>query len=189
MFSDDDAAEDVFGGLEKAIGLSWASSAELGHTKVIYHICDAPCHGSEFHSMGKRRDHYPDGDPKGRKVEDLFGQMRAKSISYYFGRITNETDKMLEKFAAAYGRPITSFEVSDTSSIVDSIVNASSLAVTASGGEVEGPVAKRTRMHVRNLLPSSQDCPLDFFHYITDVPSLLYSFTIFPQYGPFVNRQ
>ena len=47
-----DGPEDVFGGIDAALNLSW--DPQCG-TKVIFHIADAPCHGTDFHnwSSGK----------------------------------------------------------------------------------------------------------------------------------------
>lgn len=42
-----DVAEDVLGGLNKAITLKWSPEAA---TKVIFHIADAPAHGAEFNN-------------------------------------------------------------------------------------------------------------------------------------------
>ncbi|KAI1702376.1 alpha-protein kinase vwkA [Ditylenchus destructor] len=46
-----DAPEDVFGGLEKAVcDLSWSESM---CTKIIFHIADHPCHGKQYHTSDK----------------------------------------------------------------------------------------------------------------------------------------
>lgn len=47
-----DAAEDVAGGLKKALSLAWK-----GDTRIIIHIADAPAHGSEYN--GGCNDNYP----------------------------------------------------------------------------------------------------------------------------------
>ncbi|MCO5600327.1 hypothetical protein L7F22_054437 [Adiantum nelumboides] len=39
-----DTAEDVFSGLEALSKLDWTA-----HNRVVYHIVDAPCHGTQFH--------------------------------------------------------------------------------------------------------------------------------------------
>ena len=38
-----DAAEDVFSGIEAAQALQWQAGS-----RVLVHVADAPCHGSEF---------------------------------------------------------------------------------------------------------------------------------------------
>eukprot|EP01083_Nonionella_stella_P021233 58884_1 len=42
----DDAAEDVLGGLQSAIHLEWSAPI-----KILYHICDAPPHGTIYHDL------------------------------------------------------------------------------------------------------------------------------------------
>ena len=42
----DDAAEDVLGGLQSSINLNWKSNI-----KILYHICDAPPHGTIYHDL------------------------------------------------------------------------------------------------------------------------------------------
>eukprot|EP01084_Bolivina_argentea_P051558 94858_1 len=42
----DDAAEDVLGGLQEAINLKW-----IAPIKILYHICDAPPHGTMYHDL------------------------------------------------------------------------------------------------------------------------------------------
>eukprot|EP01083_Nonionella_stella_P094480 265075_1 len=42
----DDAAEDVLGGLQEAINLKWTASI-----KILYHIADAPPHGTMYHDL------------------------------------------------------------------------------------------------------------------------------------------
>jgi hypothetical protein len=54
-----DGPEDVAGGLNAVLDLSWIAS-----TRLVIHIADAPCHGTAYHG-GKFRDDYPDGDPLG----------------------------------------------------------------------------------------------------------------------------
>ena len=52
-----DCAEDVAGGLKKALDLSWK-----GDTRIIIHIADAPAHGSEYNG-GCGDDHPGPQDP------------------------------------------------------------------------------------------------------------------------------
>lgn len=48
-----DIAEDVVGGLEAAVKLSWTKHA---NKKVIVHFADAPCHGAQYNSLGLKGD-------------------------------------------------------------------------------------------------------------------------------------
>ena len=45
-----DAAEDVFSGIEAAQALKWQAGS-----RILVHVTDAPCHGSEFHTMVRLR--------------------------------------------------------------------------------------------------------------------------------------
>lgn len=47
-----DGAEDVAGGLKKALSLTWK-----GDTRIIIHIADAPAHGAEY--SGGISDNWP----------------------------------------------------------------------------------------------------------------------------------
>ncbi|KAL4444263.1 hypothetical protein ABPG75_012000 [Micractinium tetrahymenae] len=80
-----DAAEDVAGGLEAVLGLSWSSS-----TRLLIHMGDCPAHGKCYHA-GLNDDH-PGGDPRGLVPEELLKQMVVNRIDYHFGRITSHTD-------------------------------------------------------------------------------------------------
>uniref|UniRef100_A0AC34GJX0 VWFA domain-containing protein n=1 Tax=Panagrolaimus sp. ES5 TaxID=591445 RepID=A0AC34GJX0_9BILA len=98
-----DACEDVFGGLDKALNLSW--SDDCG-TKLIFHICDAPGHGKKYYdlpsdcslaSYDNRSDHLFEKDE-----EFYFNILFHKKIDYYFGKINSYTDKMIKVFSDAY---------------------------------------------------------------------------------------
>uniref|UniRef100_A0AC34FKG4 Alpha-type protein kinase domain-containing protein n=1 Tax=Panagrolaimus sp. ES5 TaxID=591445 RepID=A0AC34FKG4_9BILA len=88
-----DDAEDVFGGLDKALSLDWCD--EYG-TKIIYHIADAPCHGKKYHNLKQGDDKFYDlGHPNGLTDKRLFSKLRQIRIQYFFGKISNDTDKMI----------------------------------------------------------------------------------------------
>uniref|UniRef100_A0AC35F058 Alpha-type protein kinase domain-containing protein n=1 Tax=Panagrolaimus sp. PS1159 TaxID=55785 RepID=A0AC35F058_9BILA len=120
-----DTPEDVFGGIEKALELSW--SPNFG-TKVIFHIADAPCHGKKYHDCG---DSYPSGDPKGRTEADLFKRIIENGIDYYFGKINNSTDKMIKIFEGVYNQEITEFDIKNVKAITESVISAVSTSVLA----------------------------------------------------------
>ena len=94
-----DEAEDVFGGLEKAGELSWTAV-----NRVLVHFGDAPCHGSRFHN-GANDDHsnYNKADFRGLKIEDLLAKLIELDVQYYFGKMNNSTDKMIDEFRLASG--------------------------------------------------------------------------------------
>lgn len=91
-----DTPEDVMGGLNVAAGLRWESA-----TKLLYHIADAPCHGSRFHDVSG--DSYPGGCPLGVTPEDVLPRLKEKGISYLFCKIHDITDKMVTEFNKILG--------------------------------------------------------------------------------------
>eukprot|EP01031_Cornospumella_fuschlensis_P034863 gene34863-42217_t len=87
-----DEAEDIAGGLDKVISLKWKAP-----NRVLIHIGDAPCHGVKFHG-GQSSDHFPDGDPRGLKIEKLLEKIMDMNIRYAFTKINYKTDMMIEQF-------------------------------------------------------------------------------------------
>lgn len=130
-FGGDDAPEDVFGGLFKALWqLSWKKD---GWTRMLFHIADCPCHGREFHSYPVGLDFYPNGDPRGSRahtLKSLFDRINGEEIQYFFGKITNETDIMLEKFSTVYNGEIVVCDLKNADRIFESVVSTTSMAVT-----------------------------------------------------------
>ncbi|RIA93472.1 kinase-like domain-containing protein [Glomus cerebriforme] len=91
-----DGPEDVLGGLDAAVNkMRWSH-----RTRVLLHLGDAPPHGRRFTS---RYDNYPDGDPNGLTAEDVLEKIQSEEILYYFGKITNQPDKMLSVFRDIIG--------------------------------------------------------------------------------------
>jgi hypothetical protein len=105
-------------------------------TRLLLHIADAPCHGRAFQTAAaaaRTSDRYPDGDPLGRSVEELLGQLAAKQVFYYFGRINSSTDRMVAAFADLYGwAELTVCDLSRTDLFFDVVVSAASMTVTRS---------------------------------------------------------
>ena len=58
-----DFPEDVQGGFDRALCLSWAKDS----VKMAFHIADAPGHGRDICDFG---DNYPGGSPDGFKIQD-----------------------------------------------------------------------------------------------------------------------
>jgi von Willebrand factor type A domain. len=91
----DDGPEDVNGGLQEALKLSWRE-ANKSATRYLVHICDAPCHGREYHDdMG---DSFPNGHQKDIPFKSLFEKLNKMKINYLFLKITDYTDIMINKF-------------------------------------------------------------------------------------------
>ncbi|KAI6231699.1 Efk-1 [Aphelenchoides besseyi] len=122
-----DIPEDVLGGLNKALNLNWS---ETDNTKVIFHICDQPAHGREFHNDGYMwGDNYPDGDPSGLTAKGIFEQIDAKGIDYYFGKITDDTNTMIRRFSCFFRYSIDQFDIKNVDAIASSVYSAVSKSV------------------------------------------------------------
>ena len=94
----EDDAEDVAGGFNKGLNLSWKSNARYA---VL--IADAPGHGKQYHEDDVEDD-FPDGDPNGLILEDLMKKYVENNINLYLTRIANYTDKMYKILINAYRR-------------------------------------------------------------------------------------
>lgn len=91
-----DAAEDIAGAIQQANKLSWSQP-----TKVVFIIADAPCHGTDFHTIGS--DNYPSGTPGIDIIKELRMLQESDeqaSMSITFGKITADTDFMVQRFQA-----------------------------------------------------------------------------------------
>lgn len=100
-------------GLEQAIKVDW--DTRNSGTRLIFHICDSPAHGRDYH-LPNMTDNYANGDPKGRKHEDLFKQMDDLEIYYHFGMINDTTNMMISKFEQGRAEKISVFDVKNTES-------------------------------------------------------------------------
>ena len=119
-----DTAEDVIGGLQKTLELPW----KKGYTNIIFHIADAPAHGTKYHD--DILDDYPDGYSTDKSSEEIFKALNEKNIHYYFGKIKNDTDKMIEVFRLNCNNQIITFDIKDPINIEDSVVTATTQSVS-----------------------------------------------------------
>ncbi|CAB4439816.1 unnamed protein product [Rhizophagus irregularis] len=113
-------AEDVLGGLNAAVTqMNWQNN-----TRVLLHIGDYPPHGRRFSYL---KDNYPNGDPYGLTAEDVLGRMQQIIILYFFGKITNHTDKMLEIFHDIIGEfPVFDLVGGDPLVLINKFIQATS---------------------------------------------------------------
>lgn len=132
-----DTAEDVLGGMSKAIhGLTWPSDSGC---RVVFHFADAPQHGKRYHG-GKTDDNFPEGHPKDADPVDLFDALQRGGIDYYFARLNNTCDKMLEVFKEARGGcEVETLEVgSDASRIGTAVIASVTKSVTVRSASCSG---------------------------------------------------
>ncbi len=88
-----DDAEDINRGFREALKLiGWSADIRL-----LFHICDNPCHGSQFHD-DKVTDDFPKGAPDDDTWENIFTNLLQKRIRYIFLKISPRTDTMIKQF-------------------------------------------------------------------------------------------
>lgn len=91
----DDIAEDVGGAYNIVTTLGWTADV-----RVVFHVCDAPNHGLEYHSP-YLNDDFPEGIG-GIKLSEHVQTLATKCVDVNFLRITEITDIMTERMRAAY---------------------------------------------------------------------------------------
>ena len=94
-----DFPEDVAGAFHQVSGLHLRQDA----TKLVVHICDAPCHGARYGAG--HGDNYPGGDPGGRNPEAQLADFAQKGIDYVLFDVTGGRDElatMTRLFQTAY---------------------------------------------------------------------------------------
>uniref|UniRef100_A0A0G4I9D3 Alpha-type protein kinase domain-containing protein n=1 Tax=Chromera velia CCMP2878 TaxID=1169474 RepID=A0A0G4I9D3_9ALVE len=138
-----DEAEDIAGALQVANNFLWQQA-----TKILFHIGDAPCHGSRFH-VGAG-DSYPGGCPRGvdiiLEVKKLLMQ---ENMSYFFGRLNASTDKMISVINAElpHGVSIETVDYGSAGKLVDVVTT----AVRKSAFRTFSTIASRTATKSRRL--------------------------------------
>ena len=91
-----DDAEDVAGGLNAGLNMTWRSNA-----RYAILIADAPGHGTQYHDKDVEDD-YPKGDPNGLVLEEIMRQYVKKNINLCLCRIDDYTDIMFSAMKKAY---------------------------------------------------------------------------------------
>jgi hypothetical protein len=94
-----DIPEDILGAMDKALEFDFYSK-----TCLIYLICDAPCHGTQYHDCGKYNDDYPDQPERvlEYKIRNLAYQT-FKNVYFTAFKINDSTDKMFDIMASSFG--------------------------------------------------------------------------------------
>jgi len=90
-----DTAEDVAGGLHKALDAEWRA-----HTCIIMMVADAPGHGRDIN--GGCDDNYPDGDPSGLNPCSMLNEIATRGYDFYFMRCASNVDAMVAAFSSSY---------------------------------------------------------------------------------------
>jgi hypothetical protein len=92
-----DTPEDVLGGVQRALNLSWRQ-----RTRCIIHIADAPAHGWNLNNCADDKFPMHGTEPHGLTYQPLLKQMTTLKINYAFLRITKLTDLMTYSFLKQY---------------------------------------------------------------------------------------
>lgn len=95
----DDEAEDVAHALQRALYMDWSDA----QVKIVFHIADAPAHGSDFHGI-RVSDRYPLGDPHGLDPRDIVEKMSFLNMDFRFVKINETTDTMIDCFHNCYAQ-------------------------------------------------------------------------------------
>ena len=90
-----DVPEDVIGGLNRAISLTWP---EKSGGRILFHLADAPPHGKgTYHNF---KDDYPNGHPSDKPLESLFAHIRKKSERKIWSTISGASTTSVTRWSA-----------------------------------------------------------------------------------------
>jgi hypothetical protein len=104
--------------------LLWSSP-----TRILIHICDAPCHGQEYHEFqGTANDNYLKGDPKNRELSTLMFNIKRLGITYCKIQLNETTKKMFEEFAFIFGS-ISEIHVNDPTCLIERVIEKTSAII------------------------------------------------------------
>ena len=91
----DDICEDVQGGLEQALKLSWTRDPTRPVARILVWIGDCPGHTNFCHDQGKKWDKYLDGLPGVPQMNELIRQIKDRGIFLLLLEFTNHVKFML----------------------------------------------------------------------------------------------
>ena len=103
-----DFPEDVQGGFNKALQLSW----NAGSVKSAFHIADAPGHGKDICEYG---DNHPKGSPDGFKIQDQMREFSSRGIVFTFVKVNESCNKMIKVMEESYNPSGYKMNVTDLS--------------------------------------------------------------------------
>jgi hypothetical protein len=145
-----DDPEDVLGGIDRALSLSWPASSGC---RVLFHIADAPPHGRQFTDM---HDDYPSGHASDSDPKVLFARLKKLDIQYHFGKINSSCDRMLSIFETHYGRPVDAFDTAHASRIADSVKTSVMKSVSFASASASA-LSKGLRDRAFKIVPEEPD--------------------------------
>ena len=119
------------GGTEAAVNLNW-----LSKNRDLFHVGDAPHHGKRFHNLSPGVDNYCNSQQRVIHIENLLNKIKQMKIKYFFGKINESTNKMINDFKAVSGHKTiqyTDLESPDLMSLL--VVNSVTKTLDATIGE------------------------------------------------------
>jgi len=129
-----DECEDVYGGLLDASNLNW--SADEGRAKLLFHIADAPTHGSFFAKGKSYGDRHTSFDSDGSMTKAVLRSIADKNIAHYFLKINERTNDMIQTYnellRSCDQREIETQSISSASVMIDVIAAKVSSEISAS---------------------------------------------------------
>lgn len=139
-----DGPEDVLGALQAAVQFQWTSAQ-----RVLYHIGDYPCHGLHYHD--NLPDDYPCGDPHGLEPRPLLQALAMHRVRYYFGTLTDRTDRMLQRFAEIMGPDFIEAAPMNSRNMIEVITSTVTTLLStslSSSSSVESGAEEKEKEHV-----------------------------------------
>lgn len=117
----------LLAGLEAVNKLSW-----INPNRLLIHICDAPCHGRDYHELEDADDdNYPKGDPNERELSKLLLDIKRLCINYCSIQLNSSTKKMFEEFVFVFGQ-IFEIHIDDPGCLMKSITGKTSAIIISS---------------------------------------------------------
>ena len=137
------------------------------HMQVLIHIADAACHGAQYHAPDVADD-YPQGDPRGLKLDDLMKQLADKQIAYHFGFIRKpHTTTMIKAFNSSLlvqSNRLLSIQQFDSRQTSDLSENVFQTITTSIGATCEALTAETKRQlrdfTIDETIPCWDDIPV-----------------------------
>ena len=136
--ANNDICEDVASGLRAATNLLWRNRA-----RVLYHICDAPSHGTLYHNFGTAygADLHAN-HPSVHEIPGLLAALKQLDVTYFFCSVNAEiTEKMVCAFNAhvPQSKPfVTSLRLDDMSKLADQAVSSVRTTIMTSTDALRG---------------------------------------------------
>ena len=127
-FDGRDIAEDIVGAFERGLEFKF-----LAPTCLIYHICDAPCHGERYHDEDIADNHLVKGE---RYLEEKVKRFKeipnAKNVYFHAIKINDYTDIMFGIMKEEFGLGFEISEIKKPEDLVNVMISTMSKSISNS---------------------------------------------------------